>query len=151
MSFNIKLQKCTSPANFVTKTVTDIVTVTGVLKDASSIIDPVITIQKPVGIDIMSDINYCDIESFGRKYYITNIVSISDALWEIHCHVDVLMTYASQIRRQNAIVARQENKFNMNLDDGWFMAYQDPLIFTHYLSVAAPFEHQEFVLVVAGS
>ena len=66
-------------------------------------------------------------------------------------HVDVLKSFADQIRNQTAVVARQEKKYNLMLDDGFFMTYQNPKIQTKLFSVADPFETQEFVLVVAGS
>lgn len=151
MSFQISLQKCTSPANFVNKEVTDVAYATGVLRNGASIIDPVFLIDTSLTSDMISNVNYVYVEEFGRYYYVTNIVAETNQLWAVHCHVDVLMSYKEEIKAQRAIVARQANKFNMYLDDGWFMAYQDPIIQTKYLSVADPFEHQEFVLVVAGN
>ena len=151
MSFTVKLQKNTSPANYVTKSLTDIKTCTGTLREGTSIIDPVILLEGDTAANMVSGANYCYIEQFGRYYYITNILSDVTGIWEIHCHVDVLMSFATQIRAQNAIVSRQERRFNMMLDDGWFMAYQDPIIQTKWLSTTSPFEHQEFVLVVAGN
>ena len=151
MSFSIKLQKNTSPPNYVTKAITDIKTCTGTLREGTSIIDPVILLEGDIASNMVGAINYCYIADFGRNYYITNILSDVTGIWEIHCHVDVLMSFATQIRAQNAIVSRQERRFNMMLDDGWFMAYQDPIIQTKWLSEASPFEHQEFVLVVAGN
>ncbi len=151
MSFVIKLQQNRSPANKVDKNILDIAVATGTLREETSIIDPVIVIQSDLAFEFEDNINYCYIEEFRRWYYITNIRSINTKLWEISCHVDVLYTYKTEIRAQTAIVARQEKRYNMLLDDGWFMAYQDPIIVKKLLSVSDPFEHQEFVLVVAGS
>ena len=151
MSFDIVLQKNSSPTNKVTKDLTTIATVTGVLRDGTSIIDPTILIEQSTQANIISAANYVHIPEFGRYYYITQPASYVNGLWMITLHVDVLMTYAAQIRAQNAIVARQEFVYNMYLDDGWFMAYQDPIVQTKYLSNAAPFESEEYVLVLAGS
>lgn len=123
----------------------------GTLRDGSSLIDPVIIVEANAPGFHANGYNYCQVEEFGRYYYITNIVSINYTLWEIHCHVDVLMSYKEQIRMQNAIVARQEEQYNLMLDDGIFMCYQNPKIQTKLFSNPAPFETQEFVLVVAGS
>ena len=65
--------------------------------------------------------------------------------------VDVLMTYADQIKEQTAVIARQAFKRNMYLDDGWFMSYQNPRFKQLYFSNATPFESQEYVLIIAGS
>lgn len=151
MSFQISLQKNTSPPNFVTKSITDVAYATGVLREGTSIIDPTFLIETELSSDMISNVNYLYCAEFGRYYYVTNIIAETGKLWSVHCHVDVLMSYASQIKAQTAVVARQTNQYNMMLDDGWFMAYQDPIIQTKYLSEEAPFEHQEFVLVVAGN
>lgn len=151
MSFDIVLMRNKSPANFVNKLLDTISTVTGYLRDSTSILDPIVTIETDVPANIISATNYVYIQEFGRYYYVVNITSDVTGLWEIELHVDVLKTYATQIKAQRAVVARQENLRNMYLDDGWFMAYQNPIIQTKYFSVPSPFETQEFVLLLAGS
>lgn len=123
----------------------------GDLRDGCSLIDPVIEIQASSPGFHLNHSNYIYIPDFGRYYYITNIISTHFPLWEIHCHVDVLMSYAEQIKAQTAVVARQESTYNMMLDDGFFMCYQNPKFQTKLFSNETPFEQQEFVLVVAGS
>lgn len=122
----------------------------GVLRDGCSLIDPVILVQASSPGFHANNSNYIYVQEFQRYYYITNIVSVNNTLWELHCHVDVLMSYADQIAEQVAVVSRQERKYNLMLDDGWFMSYQNPIVITKRFSVSAPFETQEFVLVVAG-
>lgn len=125
--------------------------VEGVLRGGTSISDPVIVVQSEIPDHMVSQINYAYIEAFGRYYYVTGIRTETNVLWSISMHVDVLMTYKAQIRQQNAIVARQAEQYNLMLDDGWFMAYQNPRHQLKLFSNATPFETQEFVLVVAGS
>lgn len=151
MSFVIKLQKNLSPVNKVGKDITDVAIATGTLRDGTSIIDPIVRIDSTLSDNMISDVNYAYIEEFGRYYLVTNIEIDNNRLWNVHMHVDVLETYKEQIKEQNAVVARQENNYNLMLDDGWFMSYQDPIIQTLPFSVAAPFESQEFILVIAGS
>ena len=151
MSFSIILKRNNSPSNFVSKNTADIVTVTGVLRSGASILDPVILIETDTPANIISSANYAYIEVFSRYYYITNVKSDANGLWIVSMHVDVLMSYASTIRAQSAIVKRQEFVYNMYLDDGWFMCYQNPIIQTRYFSEEVPFEDEEYVLVLAGS
>ncbi len=152
MSFPIQHFKCDSAANVVDKELQkqtpDLV---GTLRAGSSIIDPVIIVEANDPGFQANESNYIYVEEFGRYYYITNIISVNYTLWELHCHVDVLMSYKEQIRAQTAIVARQEAEYNLMLDDGIFMCYQNPKIQTKVFSNPTPFETQEFVLVVAGS
>lgn len=151
MSFQIWLQKNTSPPNKVDKNVENILEANGVLKDGCSIIDPVILIDTTLSDNMLADINYVYVETFGRYYYVTNIVLEHTTLYSVHCHVDVLMSFKDEMLENSGVIARQENAYNLYLDDGWFMAYQNPRIQTKLFSVEAPFETQEFVLVVAGS
>lgn len=151
MSFNIILYSNASPVNAVDKDIAVVSTVTGVLRTGASVTDPSITLDINVPANVVSRANYAYISEFSRYYYITGIVSGANGLWDINMHVDVLMTYKDQIREQSAIVARQRQIYNMYLDDGWFMAYQNPMIQTKYFSEPSPFEHEEYVLVIAGS
>ena len=141
-----------SPSNKVGKNKTNIATATGNLKNGSSVIDPVIEIDSSLSADILGRVNYARIEIWHRYYFVTDIKVDVTGLWNIYMHVDVLDSYESQIKNQNAIVARQERRNNMYLDDGWFMAYQNPNVYTQYFNVETPFlKDSEYILVVAGS
>lgn len=159
--FSINLYKMTSPPNKIDKDISFMIqSINGALRSGSSVVDPVITIETDENTLWRKGLNYAYIEEFGRYYYVTNIISIPGVrqgqtsksyLWEIHLHVDVLMSFKDEILAQKAIIARQEAKYNLYLDDGVFMTYQNPKIQTKTFSVEGPFETQEFVLVVAGS
>lgn len=151
MSFSISMMQNSSPLIKVDKTVATIATVTGNLREGTSVTDPIIEIAYTLPNNIISSVNYAHIPDWHRYYYVSNIELDITGLWLITMHVDVLMSYKDSIRQQNAIIARQERKRNMYLDDGWFMAYQNPIIEDHYFSVSNPFEAEEYVLVLAGS
>ena len=118
----------------------------GTLREDCSIVDPVIKIQSITGFNI-STCNYAYISEFGRYYYITNIVCVGK-LYELHMHCDVLMSFRSQIRSNSAVVSRQENKYNLYLQDGVFKTYANP----HYEIKKFPggFSGYHFVFSVAG-
>lgn len=160
--FELQLGTNVSAANVVDKEFAVIQSLQGDLRVPSSIVDPIIVVELDSRDEWRKTTNYAYVPAFRRYYYITNIIAVEGArydestkityqLWEIHMHVDVLMSFKDQIRVQKAVVARQENKYNLMLDDGFFMTYQNPKIQTKTFSVAGPFETQEFVLVVAGS
>lgn len=151
MSVVIKLMENLSPSNKVTKDVTDIATATGNLRMGTSILKPQIEIESSLESDILGRVNYAYIELWHRYYFVTDITLDITGLWLISMHVDVLMSYADDIKDQYAIVARQERRYNMYLDDGWFMAYQNPIIDTLYFSETSPFGSESYILVVAGS
>lgn len=116
------------------------------LKDPTSIIDPVLLINGDI-LDMLNA-NYLTITLFGRSYFINNITSIANNLVEISAHVDVLSSYLNYIKECEAIVHRQENKWNLFLDDGIFKTYQNPRI--GVAKFPSGFTTQNFVLAVAG-
>ena len=147
MPFDITLQINKSEKNKVTKSITDIITVSGELKSETSIIDPVIMIN--CELSDVTKCNYMTIGSFGRSYFVNNIRSIRSGLVEFSCHVDVLSSFADAIKSNSAIVRRQENNWNLYLNDGSFKVYQNPIVSTK--AFPAGFANREFVLAVAGS
>lgn len=144
----IKIYKNLSDNNVLDKNITQMGSdLTGTLKEECSIIDPVITIEDFTSFDIKSA-NYAYITEFGRYYYITNIICITDKLFELHMHVDVLKTYASEIRSNSAVISRQESQYNLYLQDGVFKTYANP----HYEIKKFPsgFSGYHFIFSVAG-
>lgn len=147
MSFNIKFQNNVSEPNKLDKQIVDIITLTGTLKDSTSIIDPVIMIEGDIS--SFKNANYMTIDAFGRSYFITNIRSIRNNLIEISAHVDVLSTYKAQIRTNTAIIKRNANDWNLYIDDGIFKSYQQQRVATKIFP--HKFDTFEYVLSVAGS
>lgn len=120
--------------------------ITGTLREDCSIVDPVIKIESITNFNI-STCNYAYISEFGRYYYITNIVCVGK-LYELHMHCDVLMSFKSQIRGNSAVIARNENTYNLYLTDGVFKTYANP----HYQIKKFPsgFSGFHYVLTISG-
>lgn len=98
---------------------------TGELKDKCDIENPTILIE---GISAIN-YNYAYIPEFGRFYFFKEPPTvIANNLVEIKLHVDVLKTYASQIRGCKGIIRRQEKKFNKYLNDDEYQAYAYEII-----------------------
>lgn len=144
---NITLQRNLSEKNRVIKNITDIIEVTGALKVGSSIIDPVILFEGDIS--NFTGCNYMTIEDFSRKYFVNDITSVRNGLFEIQAHCDVLSTYKDGIFTNKAIIKRQESLWNLYLNDGSFKVYQNPIVLTK--AFPSGFTTQEFVLAVAGS
>lgn len=85
----------------IVKTLSNGLTLTGTLREESSVINPSFIIQD----ENPSSYNYCYISEFNRYYFITNITSIRTNLWRIDCSVDVLMSFASEILNLDVIVS----------------------------------------------
>lgn len=146
MAFEIALQVNQSEKNRLNKSISPLITVTGVLKRDTSIIDPVIMIQ--CDLTAVNTCNYMTIPAFGRSYFVNDIRSIRNGLVEFSCHVDVLSTYASAIRANTAIIRKQEGVWNLYLNDGTFKVFQNPTVLTRAFPTG--FTTQEFILAVAG-
>lgn len=121
MSFDIGLYNNQDPLNKITKSPTAVLTVTGTLKEQTDIVNPVIIVETAS----LPVVNYARIEMFRRWYFITDIQSVRNGLWEIHMRCDVLKTYAEGILACKAVVARQENVYNLYIDDSAFLVEQD--------------------------
>lgn len=145
--FNITLYRNYSEKNRVGKNLEEVVTLSGTLKDECSIIDPVIMIEAdPVQI---GGTNYLYIPVFGRYYFIQNFVIVRTNLIRLECHVDVLESFADGIKACSAIISKQENLWNLYINDGTFKTYQNPMVLTKPFPQG--FNTWEFVLGVAGS
>lgn len=147
MAFTIDLQISMSDKIEMDKTITTIAALSGTLKDATSIIDPVILVEGDLS--QFAQCNYMTIPVFGRSYFVTNIRSIRNDLFEISAHVDVISTWKSEIRGNLAIIKKQQNDWNLYLNDGTFHTYQNPMVLAKQFPTG--FNTLEFVLAVAGS
>lgn len=124
-----------------------LITLSGILREESSIIDPIILIEDID--DFISEMNYAYIQDFGRYYFITNIESVRQGLWRVSFHVDVLHTYADGIRANSGIIERNEFLYDLQLNDGLFKTRQNPRIVQY--PFGAGFNTWNFVLAVAGN
>ena len=115
MSMTIKLYHNDSDKRTVNKTLTNEGELQGaVIIDDTSILTPRLKVRDN-GI-IMVQYNYCYIADFKRYYYITDI-TISNGYIYIDCKVDVLMSYANEIKACTGVIARQEHVWSGYLDD----------------------------------
>lgn len=145
---NIKLQLNNSPKNALTKDVTDILELTSVtLKNQTDIINPVFIVSTPTDTNILGS-NYLYCSTLGRYYFITDIKSVRNGVWEITGHIDVLSTYATEIKAQTAIIRRQANSWNLYLNDGIFKVYQNTKAVTAEFPTG--FSTYQYILAVAG-
>lgn len=146
MAFDIVLQTNASENVKVIKDLTALITLSGALRDESSIIDPVILIEGDLS--AIQAANYLSIPAFGRSYFIKDMRSVRNGLIEIACHVDVLSSFADAIKENKGIIFRQEQNYNLYLNDGVLEVYQNPYVVTK--SFPHGFDGQSYVLALAG-
>lgn len=142
----IKIYHNYSDNHHVDKSIEELDTLEGTLRDSCSVLDPNIAIEWPGN---LSQVNYIYIPEFGRYYFITDVISIRKNLWSLSCHVDVLMTYRDSIRKCYGIVARQEKLYNLYLNDDEFLV-DSPRMFTNIEFPRKLSPADNFVLTLAG-
>ena len=143
----ILLYQTFSEVNKVDKDLILLATLTGNLREESSLIDPEILIDGFS--NYASDCNYVYIQEFKRYYFVKNITAVSNTLFRISLHVDVLYTYKNEIRSNHAIVSRNENEFDLMLNDGLFVTQQNPR--KAQFEFPFGFTNWDFVLAIAGN
>lgn len=124
MSMTIEIGNYTGESYALDKTLVGSVVLTGTLKEGTSVVDPVILCHNGVALSG----NYMHIPTFNRWYFITDIVSVTTGLWQVSGHVDVLMSWKARIREQRAVIARNQNSYNLYLNDDKFQVYANPRI-----------------------
>lgn len=85
----------------LSKSITDTVEVTGVLRDQSNLLNPEFLVKTD-----MRDYNYCTIDEFDRCYYIRDVDIYRQGLWVVKLKEDVLMSYKDEILGLTGIVSQ---------------------------------------------
>lgn len=148
MAFEINFYENASEDNRVSKSLTPITTVSGNLKESTSVITPSILIKMPMA--QITQCNYFRIPAFGRYYFLQDVISRASGIVEVSGKVDVLMSFQAQIKANSAVISAQENDWNLYLNDGSIRVYQKTLCGT--LSFPNPLSSSfNYVLLLAGA
>lgn len=102
---NITLYVNHSEKNKINKNLTNDFSLSGSLRDATNIVNPVILIE----INEISNYNYCYISDFKRYYFITDITVIRTGLFAISLMVDVLESFKTDIKNLSVILLNTQN------------------------------------------
>lgn len=115
MSFNVVCYKSSADVKELNKTpyLSGSNTITGTLKDETSIINPVIIVAQTAPISF----NYCYIPVFNRYYFVDGFNSVRNGLWEVDLTEDVLMTYKDAILQCEGFIDRCESGYNRDIAD----------------------------------
>ena len=143
----IKLYKTSSPRKKLVKDLTDGITLVGTLRAQSSVMSPTFTVQDTAVVGY----NYCYIPDFGRWYYINGIDALRSNLYELSLGIDVLMTYAAQIRNNYAIVDKVESlgaAYNYINDGSWVNTNRMKQSIINFPTGFN--DNGEFILITAG-
>lgn len=146
MSFNVVFMYNNEPMNKISKSPETKYTLSGTLRDESSIVDPVILVEK----DNPLDANYAYIEAFRRYYYIKDITSVRTGLWRVTMHTDVLKTFSEGILNSPCIVAKSSSRFNLYLNDSDYKCEQCDIVLTKTFPTGFNLANSMFVAAILG-
>lgn len=119
----------------------------GNLKDASSIISPVITIENSGVVRY----NFCYIPQWQRYFFVRDIVSERTGLYTVYLECDVLMSFKNDIAMFQVVVDKQSDDSNGDeyIDDNSLVC--DNIMFTRVYNYSAGFNEQPtYILITAG-
>lgn len=146
MSFSIELMNNQEELNKIKKNPAGVRTLTGTLRDGASIVDPEILVEFDGS---LTDVNYMYIPEFHRYYFITNVISDANKLWRIYAHCDVLKSFSEGILNCTGVIARQENDWNLFLNDPAFKVYCNPRL--QVANFPNKFSGHDYLLVMKGA
>ena len=116
MSINVNFYSFSKRENSTKRPSSGATTYSCNLKDPTSIINPVFTLDA----NSMVGFNYCYIADFDRYYYITDIISIRNLMWEVHCKVDALASWKDTINSSSQYVLRSASSKNSYIKDSLY-------------------------------
>lgn len=143
---NVTLYVNNSESNKVGKTLTGGTTLSGTLRNETSVLSPDLMIE---GEDL-TGFNYAYIPAFNRYYFIKDITSARQGLWRVSMVVDVLESYKTLILAQKAVlIASEETAANDYLEGPQWKAKVKTL--TDILPFSAGLlDSGEYILITAG-
>lgn len=150
MAFTVSFGTTSSEKRQLDKSVSYTASLTGILRNNTGVVNPSILVE--ANVSTIAGCNYMSIPTFGRLYFITEIVSISDDLCEVTGHCDVLSTYKAGIRVNSAIVGRsaQQGNWNLYLNDPMLKVNSKSEIITKKGWTAFPKDQFSLMLITMG-
>ena len=148
MAINATFYKNTSDRRYLNKTLTEAVSKDCQITEDCDLLNPTLEVNIFSG---LSSKNYMYISNWKRKYFIDSITVTSGGRAIIKGHVDVLSTYASQIKDLPAIVCRQEKVYNNYLNDEFYQSRQYKITTVQNFSNKVFSHNGSLVLAVTGA
>lgn len=101
----------TSDSREINKNLTELSTINITLYLDTNVATPVFKVK-----NFINNANYMYVSDLHRYYYINNY-TLSNQCVYLHCTVDVLETYKTEILNSECLISRSENDYNDNIVD----------------------------------
>lgn len=143
----IVLYKNASEPNKIGKVLSDALTLTGTLREESSVMNPSFRVASNSN---LTEYNYAHILLFGRYYFIRKITIERTGVWNIDLDCDVLESFKPEILEKVALIGRQENIYNLNINDPDWKVYANKQVLTRYFPSGFADTGTYYLTVVGG-
>lgn len=144
----IRLYHNTSANNKIDKSLHSETTYNGNLRDNSKVVNPEIMIEA----SNLTSFNYAYIPAFHRYYYIEEITSFRNNLWIVKLKVDVLMSFASDIKGLTCVIEATEsyrgNEY-LSESDSWVSTVKAKTDILNF-NGSSLLNNGEYILITAG-
>ena len=143
----IQLSYNVSDERQIYKKLQNAVTLTGTLREESSITHPVILVESSTPIRF----NFCYIPEWNRYYYVREVTSYRNNLYIVSLEIDVLMSFKNDIGLLQVVIDKQTQFDNGDeyIDDGSLVTNAN--MFNRVYNFSAGFnESPEYILITAG-
>ena len=117
----VKLFNNKSDKRNLIKNIREIKTVSATAKGDISVVSPVLMLNYTD----MSDVNYCYISELKRYYYIKNFTYLTGKRIQVNLEIDVLMSYADEIKSLKVNVLRYSGIRPTYISDGRIPLYSN--------------------------
>jgi len=145
---NFTLYYNASERKVVGKSLQNLGNITGVLKGEGSILSPRFILETAG--KYLNNCNYLYWQEAGRYYFIDDVVVMTGGRMMVYCTVDVLQSFAAEIREQLVITDKQLTIGSVYIDDGSWVAESREFYST--LNFQNGFNNNgEFILITAGA
>lgn len=130
MAIQLRLYRIQEDPRTLNKTLIDsgansnrITNVECVFKEGRDYMKPVIVLRNPASSTrTIEECNYIYDTGNNRYYFVDDLVVKPNRIFEYHCHLDVLKTFATQLKALNVTLDRSETIFNGYLPDSEYSA-----------------------------
>ena len=119
------------------------------IKESTSIMSPSIILSYKK-ISTLKKCNYMYIPSMGRYYYVNDIILKQGGIFELKCHIDVLMTYKGDIKNITTLILRQENVNNPYIEDSQLLVRANRTYEKHNIGMVGDSTDHYYLTVNGG-
>lgn len=113
----------------------------------TDLLNPILKCDKAI-----RNYNYISIPFFGRYYFVESIEGLAGTHCLVHCHVDVLYTYATQIKGLTCLVHRNEDieKWKRDITDTAIIASNRRVIYGTEFGDSLVLDEAQYILGTIG-